>query len=1247
MRAAPPLPPQPPPTPRRRALLAMLALPVLIAAPLAWLVSSESGLSASLALARHLSGDRLQVGEAHGRLLGPLQIGSLRWQDGDLDLHIEQLGIAWSPPALLDSRLDVAEARIGRLSLKIASTPGPTPLPASLQLPLVVNLKKLTISEVFWNDRRLARDVSARLDSDGLQHSVAQLSATLDAGQLTADGRIDGAAPFATTATAHITSQLAEQPLQVAVQADGPLATLPLRAQASGRLQGQADITLTPFAATPFTQARAALSGLDPADWVTGAPRATLDVELDAQPHDDGLRGTFEIRNRQPGPLDRQRLPISLLRGRLAGDEAALQFSALDARLGPPQRTDNRLSGDGRWQNGQLTLALQAHGLNAASLASQLRPTAFTGPLRAELGARTQSLTLDLKEARFSLRADAAYEKQRLRLSQLEVAAGNARMSAEGEVDVGTDRSFRLAGQLQRFDLARFARLPSADINARFKAQGRLASGAPVEASFDIADSQFAGQPLSGRGQIVANWPQIQRADIILKVGANQLQATGAFGRVTDFLTLRIDAPQLGLLAPLGLDGDVHGEAELRGSREQPALSARLHSRQLRLPGAIRLRGAELHATLAGAPAAPLHLNLQLARLGKGDTPDLLRDLQLRVEGSNARHTLQASVAQSQHQLTLSADGGFDGAPTAGRWRGQLLTAQFQAEDVARSFQLSTPAALAISPQAWQFGPAQLYGTPLDWQATLHAGADGNTLRAGLSGRGRRIGKVDGELAAALMSPWALADDQPWRGRLATDIADLGWLGELIGEGWQTGGRLQGEATLTGTPRRPLLNGRWQGEALALGLPDQGLQLTDGTLAAQLDDNRLRVERLVFDSRSRPPPRALRLADPEAIARLTSRPGRLEISGEMAFDRSASGADRAALDIRLERLGAWQGNDQWILLSGENRLTWENTPQGSGFGLRGKLAADAGYWQLAPGGVPRLSDDVIIRRAGDIRSDTKNAPAATLRPTLDLDLSADPGPLFLFNGSGLSARLGGQLQITGRGRDLPRAIGTIRTRDGRFAAYGQQLELERGILSFHGLLDNPALDVRAVRRGLAVEPGVQISGNARRPVIRLISDPELPDTEKLAWLVLGHGPEQMSASDATVLLGAAGGLLGNDSGNIVQQLKSTFGIDELGVRQGELGSTGSRQPASRVAGGSIDTTASTGNQIFSVGKRLSSNALLSYEQSIGRAEGIVKLTVNLNRNLALIGRAGSDNAIDLFYTLTFGRATRPAKTTPR
>jgi translocation and assembly module TamB len=182
-----------------------------------------------------------------------------------------------------------------------------------------------------------------------------------------------------------------------------------------------------------------------------------------------------------------------------------------------------------------------------------------------------------------------------------------------------------------------------------------------------------------------------------------------------------------------------------------------------------------------------------------------------------------------------------------------------------------------------------------------------------------------------------------------------------------------------------------------------------------------------------------------------------------------------------------------------------------------------------------------------------------------------------------------------------------------------------------------------VRQGLAVEPGVHIGGTAQRPVIRLISDPELPDTEKLAWLVLGHGSEQMSGSDATVLLSAAGGLLGNDAGGLLRQLKKGFGVDEFGIRQGGLGDTGSRGQSSRIVGNGIDTTASTGNQILSIGKRLSSNALLSYEQALGKAESIVKLTVNLNRQVALIGRAGSDNALDVFYTLTLGRSTAPGR----
>ncbi len=42
------------------------------------------------------------------------------------------------------------------------------------------------------------------------------------------------------------------------------------------------------------------------------------------------------------------------------------------------------------------------------------------------------------------------------------------------------------------------------------------------------------------------------------------------------------------------------------------------------------------------------------------------------------------------------------------------------------------------------------------------------------------------------------------------------------------------------------------------------------------------------------------------------------------------------------------------------------------------------------------------------------------------------------------------------------------------------------------------------------------------------------------------------------------------------------------------------------------------------------------EQSLGKAENIIKLTVSLMRQVSVIGRAGSDNALGIFYSITFG-----------
>ena len=99
------------------------------------------------------------------------------------------------------------------------------------------------------------------------------------------------------------------------------------------------------------------------------------------------------------------------------------------------------------------------------------------------------------------------------------------------------------------------------------------------------------------------------------------------------------------------------------------------------------------------------------------------------------------------------------------------------------------------------------------------------------------------------------------------------------------------------------------------------------------------------------------------------------------------------------------------------------------------------------------------------------------------------------------------------------AIGTIAARDTSFEAYGQHLAVERGIVDFKGPINDPALNVLAVRKGLPVEAGVEVTGSVRQPKVRLVSTPLVPDLEKLSWIALGRAPG--GKADASLLLAAA------------------------------------------------------------------------------------------------------------------------------
>jgi translocation and assembly module TamB len=166
---------------------------------------------------------------------------------------------------------------------------------------------------------------------------------------------------------------------------------------------------------------------------------------------------------------------------------------------------------------------------------------------------------------------------------------------------------------------------------------------------------------------------------------------------------------------------------------------------------------------------------------------------------------------------------------------------------------------------------------------------------------------------------------------------------------------------------------------------------------------------------------------------------------------------------------------------------------------------------------------------------------------------------------------------------------------------------------------------------LPVEAGVEVTGTVRRPVVKLVSTPNVPDSEKLSWVVLGHAPDA-GGSDAPTLIAAAGSIFGGQSGGITNQLTQALGVDEFSIRQ--AGNSSQNVYGTPLTPQNVNDTPLS-NQIVTIGKRLSARASISYQQGVSAAGGVTKLTYTLTPRINIVTQAGADNAIDVFYTFSF------------
>ncbi len=216
-------------------------------------------------------------------------------------------------------------------------------------------------------------------------------------------------------------------------------------------------------------------------------------------------------------------------------------------------------------------------------------------------------------------------------------------------------------------------------------------------------------------------------------------------------------------------------------------------------------------------------------------------------------------------------------------------------------------------------------------------------------------------------------------------------------------------------------------------------------------------------------------------------------------------------------------------------------------------------------------------------------------------------------GNGLDALLGGSLRITTRGAALS-AVGDVRTVRGNYTVFGQQLDIERGTVAFAGPLTDPGLDLRAIRKFQAVEVGVEVTGSLQRPTVKLVSIPDMTDTDRLGWLALGRDPAGSDRAQLAVLQAAVLSLTGSGGKPVQKQIAEGIGIDEIGFAGGENGALG----------------------VVALGKKLTDQLSIRLEQTMGGTAGsLLRMDYMLSERWRLRGTAGAENAGDILFTLRF------------
>lgn len=781
------------------------------------------------------------------------------------------------------------------------------------------------------------------------------------------------------------------------------------------------------------------------------------------------------------------------------------------------------------------------------------------------------------------------------------------------------------------------------------RARGALPPEDALRAELEMSElsGTLRGQPLDGVATVALNGTRVQIDRLELGVGANRLTASGSIDELLD-LSLMLDAPELDRILP-DLAGRVRLDASLGGMLESPTIRARGEGAGLRL-GELGLDTFSLQLDAGLDPEAPAELALRLSGLRAGATT--IAELRADAEGRASAHRMTLTVdAADLGRAELRAAGGYDLERT--RWDGQLERLDLS-QPLAGDWTLQQPASLTAGPDRARLGELCIGREQSricadgEWDAT--AGARGQAsirdldlawlsaflppetgIDGRLDARAQATLDTDARLRAELVVPptagtlrFELADGTPQAvpyselrlavrvddrsvdadaglsfledgelnanvrlrpdgetyridGQIRAGLESLGWVGAWSPAIQNVQGRLLADIELGGLLNAPLVSGGIRLEEAGVTIPEAGVELEVPLLQAEV----VSAEEM-------------RLA-----GEIRSGGEALTLEGEMGFRDQRP---QAEIRVRGERFLAVDRPDIRARVSPD--LTVSFVPER--LTVRGEVRVPSALIRppdLPPGSITVSRDEVIV---GEEVTPGTGLP-------VDIRIRVILGDDVRFDGFDLEARVTGDLDVIVLPDRPLQVFGNVEIPEGRYEAWGQDLTLERGLVIFQGPVENPLLDLRAVRRVPAynVVVGVEIGGTPDALQSRVTSEPPMDDTEAMAFLLTGRPLSGAGEREGNLIAGAAAAWGLEQAGLITQRLGSELGLDvQLDADDG------------------LDQSALT------IGTYLSPRLLLRY--SIGLFDGSNRITLRyeLTRSLSVETTSGADGqGIDLIYRI--------------